>query len=44
MESIKQEYINKTYNALINYQQNLKAQRDRFENANYGINTPVDAK
>ena len=44
MASVKQEYINKSYNALINYQQNSMAQRNRFQNANYGVNTPVDAK
>ena len=44
MGSVKQEYINKTYNALLNYQQNSYAQRERFENVNYGVNTPIDAK
>lgn len=44
MGSVKQEYINKTYNALLNYQQNSYAQRERFENVNYGVNTPINAK
>lgn len=44
MANVKQEYINRTYNALINYQTNSNAQRRRFQNANYGLNTPIDAK
>lgn len=44
MANVKQEYINRTYNALINYQSNANAQRRRFQNANYGVNTPIDAK
>lgn len=44
MANVKQEYINRTYNALINYQSNANTQRIRFQNANYGVNTPIDAK
>ena len=29
---------------MLNYQQNSYAQRERFENVNYGVNTPIDAK
>lgn len=40
MASVKQEYINRTYNSL----SNSRAQRTRFTNANYGVNTPIDSK
>lgn len=44
MANVRQEYINRTYNALINYQSNVNAQRRRFRNSNYGDQTPIDAK
>lgn len=40
MADIKQEYVNRTYRTLLN----SAAQRRRFETANYGLNTPIDAK
>ena len=44
MANVRQEYINRTYNALVNYQSNVNAQRRRFRNSNYGDQTPIDAK
>ena len=44
MAQVKQEYVNRAYDALINRQSNSIAQRRRFANANYGLNTPIDAK
>ena len=44
MASVKQEYLSRTYHVLTNYQSNSNAQRRRFLNANYGNNTPIDAK
>lgn len=40
MADIKQEYVNRSYRALLN----SEAQRKRFQTANYGLNTPIDAK
>lgn len=40
MANIKQEYLNRTYQTLIN----SNAQRRRFQHANYGENTPIDSK
>lgn len=44
MANVKQEYINRTYSALINRQTDSMAQRRRFSSMNYGLNTPIDAK
>lgn len=44
MAEVKQEYVNRAYSALINRQSNSMAQRRRFANVNYGLNTPIDAK
>ena len=44
MANVKQEYINRTYSALINKQADSMAQRRRFASMNYGLNTPIDAK
>lgn len=40
MTNVKQEYINRTYRTLMN----SSAQKERFENVNYGMNTPIDAR
>lgn len=40
MASVNQEYVNRAYTTLIK----SNAQRRRFATANYGVNTPIDAK
>ncbi len=40
MATVKQEYVNRAYTALMS----SEAQRQRFATANYGLNTPIDAK
>ena len=40
MLNIEQKYLEKAYRILMN----SPAQRERFEEVNYGVNTPIDAK
>lgn len=44
MSTVKEKYLIKTQQSLLNSQTSANAQRERFRNANYGVNTPIDSK